>query len=108
MLTRPGAAAEVSSPPPVAAPRDEFSGPAMPFTLVRNTIVEFDYATTSLADLFVEHDAGAAGWVRNRTLNVHRSEGSTSGVFDGPANYRLNNTGPGMASVSVSIVGPGG
>jgi hypothetical protein len=97
ILARPGT---VQTPPPMPQPRDQLIGPGTPFAVPRDGVVGFEFASTTLASLVLEVQAGAA-YVASRVLNTHQLEGTTTAVLS-PGTWRVNNTGPGIASVVVT------
>jgi hypothetical protein len=103
-LQCPGTAAR-SAPPAGIQPLDmsfeKGTGPTDPFVVPHDGIIEFNYASVSLGSILLEVQTDMYGFVGSRVLNAHRVEGSTSATL-GPGTYRLNNTGPGLASVVVS------
>jgi hypothetical protein len=80
----------------------DFIGPTAPFTVPHDGVYEFDFASVELATLVVEAlNSSGSGYVASRLLNTHDRDGTITAVL-APGTYRLNNTGPGAASVTVS------
>jgi hypothetical protein len=91
---------------PVPTPRNNldfaaFQGPTAAFPL-EHGVFEFTFTAVTLGDLYLEAETAPGTWAALRVLNTHTPEATVSAVLGPGAAYRLNNQGPGAASVTIS------